>query len=148
MYLIVYNFSGTEMDEEDDFDDTLDMPSTLDSQMNGSVSNGSNQTPTPTHNQTMSEIEFPQPDTDSLSQVSQTESNAGYNPTPRLNQAGTQFLGLQNNSKTNSQISGKSDVTPQRPPRGIPVAQRNRSLNPLPNHHAAPLQVECDSVSI
>lgn len=139
-------FIGSEIEEDDDCDDTLDMPSTLDSQINGSVSNGTNQTPTPTDNQTMSEIQFTQPEIDSLqSQVPQTECNTGY-LTPRLNQAGTHFLGLQNNSRPTSQTSGKTDITPQRPPRGIHVTQRHRPLLPVQNYHATPLQVECDPV--
>ncbi|XP_012253187.2 mitogen-activated protein kinase kinase kinase 7-like isoform X2 [Athalia rosae] len=109
---------SSEVDEDDGCDDTLDMPSTLDSQVNGSVSNGTNQTPTPMDSQIMSEIQFSHPDVDSL------ES--------------------QNNPRPTSQISGKTEVTPQRPPRGIPVVQRNRPL-PVSNYHSVPLQVECDS---
>ncbi|XP_046466497.1 mitogen-activated protein kinase kinase kinase 7 isoform X2 [Neodiprion pinetum] len=140
---VEYSLSS-EMDEEDGADDTLDMPSTLNSQINGSVSNGTNQTPTPTDNQVMSDIQFTQPETSSSqSQVPQTECNTGY-LTPRLNQAGTQFLGLQNNSKPNSQTGGKTDLTPQRPPRGIPVTQRTRLSPSVLNDYTSPIQIECN----
>ncbi|XP_015595655.1 mitogen-activated protein kinase kinase kinase 7 isoform X2 [Cephus cinctus] len=144
---VEYSLSS-ETDEEQDPSDTLDMPSTLDSRLNGSVSNGSNQTPTPTtptqDRNNVSKMETKdQPH--SPGSISEPRGSTGY-LTPKLNQAGTQFLGLQSGSGLSASLrhQDKVEENTQRPPRASPTAQCGRQALPQRSFDFAPLHVECD----